>query len=67
MRKIAVIGAMALLLGGCNSASRVFDSEISAINRQTEVLREQNRVLARIAVSLEKIEKHRAERMQNAK
>jgi hypothetical protein len=36
----------------------VFDSEISAIDRQSDVLREQNRILERIAVTLDKIEKN---------
>ena len=42
-----------ILLSGCNNATRIFDSEISAINRQTEVLEKQNRILERIATALE--------------
>ena len=41
------------MLAGCNDATRVFDSEISALNRQTEVLKEQNKILERIATALE--------------
>ena len=52
-----IIAIAMLALAGCNNAARVFDSEISAINRQSEVLREQNRMLERIAIALEKIEK----------
>lgn len=54
MRKLAYIAPIALVLAGCNNATRLFDSEIAAINRQTEVLREQNRILERIAAALEK-------------
>lgn len=43
-----------LLISGCNDATRVFDSEISAINRQTEVLQQQNQILERIAAALAK-------------
>lgn len=42
-------------------AMRVFDSEIFAIDRQSEVLREQNRILERIATALEKIENEKGE------
>ena len=42
-----------ILLVGCNDATSIFDSEISAINRQTEVLEKQNRILERIATALE--------------
>ncbi len=56
-----IIAIAMLALAGCNKAARVFDSEISAINRQNEVLREQNRVLERIAIALEKIEKAEGE------
>lgn len=52
-----IIAIAVLALAGCNQAARVFDSEIGAINRQNEVLREQNRMLERIAIALEKIEK----------
>jgi hypothetical protein len=45
-------------LAGCNDAARVFDSEISATDRQSEVLREQNRILEKIAATLDKIEKN---------
>lgn len=48
-----------ILLAGCNNATRIFDSEISAINRQTKVLEKQNRILERIATALEK---HAAEK-----
>lgn len=41
------------MLAGCNDTTRVFDSEISALNRQTEVLKEQNKILERIATALE--------------
>ena len=58
---IYIIPATILLLAGCNNAARVFDSEISAINRQSEVLREQNRILERIAIALERIEKTKGE------
>jgi hypothetical protein len=42
-----------MLIAGCNDVKRTFDSEISAINRQTEVLKYQNRILERIALALE--------------
>lgn len=42
-----------ILLVGCDSETRIFDSDVSAINRQTEVLKKQNRVLERIATALE--------------
>ena len=59
MIKLIYIMPIAMLaLAGCNDAKRVFDSEISAIDRQSEVLREQNRILEKIAVTLEKIEKN---------
>ena len=44
------------MLAGCNDATRVFDSEISALNRQTKVLEEQNIILERIATAIEKQE-----------
>lgn len=57
MRRIAYLAPVALaMLAGCNEANRVFDSEISAINRQTEAINEQNRILERIAAALEKTE-----------
>lgn len=57
MTKLIYIMPIAMLaLAGCNNATRMFDSEISAIDRQGEVLREQNRILERIATALEKIE-----------
>ena len=50
MKKLIYIMPIAMLaLAGCNDVTRVFDSEISAIDRQTEVLREQNRILEKIA------------------
>jgi len=52
MKKIIII-AFAIMLAGCNNMSRTFDSEISAINRQTKVLQEQNRILERIATAIE--------------
>jgi hypothetical protein len=59
MTKLIYIMPIAMLaLAGCNNATCVFDSEISAINRQSEVLREQNRILERIAATLDKIEKN---------
>ena len=58
---IYIIPSTILLLAGCNNATRVFDSEISAINRQSEVLREQNRILKRIAIALERTEKTKGE------
>lgn len=54
MKKLICLVPIAMLLAGCNDATRVFDSEISAINRQTEVMKEQNRILERIAVVFEK-------------
>ena len=41
------------MLAGCNEGTRMFDSEISALDRQTEVLKEQNKILERIATALE--------------
>lgn len=56
MTKLIYITSIAMLaLAGCNNATRMFDSEISAIDRQSEVLKEQNRILERIATALEKI------------
>lgn len=56
MTKLIYIMPIAMLaLAGCNNATRVFDSEIAAINRQTEVLKEQNKILVRIAKAIEKI------------
>lgn len=54
MKYIIVIAALAL--AGCNDTTRVFDSEISALNRQTKVLEAQNAILERIATALEKQE-----------
>lgn len=54
MKRILCLTTIVLLIAGCNKATRVFDSEISAIDRQTEVLREQNRILERIATAIEK-------------
>lgn len=48
------VAAMMLAAGGCNKCTRLFDSEISAIDRQTQVIEEQNRLLDRIARALEK-------------
>lgn len=57
MKRLIYLAPIALMLScGCNQATRVFDSEIAAINRQTEVLKEQNRILKRIATALEKQE-----------
>lgn len=57
MKKLIYIAPIALIMvAGCNDATRVFDSEIAAINRQTEVLKEQNKILERIAAALEKQE-----------
>lgn len=59
MTKLVCIMPIAMLaLAGCNNTRRVFDSEISAIDRQSEVLKEQNRILERIAATLDKIEKN---------
>lgn len=59
MRKLMYIVPVAMVaLAGCNDAARVFDSEISATDRQSEVLREQNRILEKIAATLDKIEKN---------
>ena len=59
MTKLIYIMPIAMLaLAGCNDATRMFDSEISAINRQSEVLKEQNRILEKIVVTLDKIEKN---------
>ena len=58
MKKLIYIAPIALMMvAGCNNATRVFDSEIAAINRQTEVLKEQNKILERIATALEKQER----------
>lgn len=54
VKRLILIVSIAMTISGCNNATRVFDSEISAINRQTEVLREQNHILERIAAVLEK-------------
>lgn len=51
-----IVAIAALVLVGCNNATRVFDSEISALNRQTKVLEAQNAILERIATALEKQE-----------
>ena len=57
MKKLMYLAPIALaMLAGCNQTTRVFDSEISAIDRQTEVLKEQNKILERIATALEKQE-----------
>ena len=57
MKKLMYLAPIALImLAGCNDTTRVFDSEISAINRQTEVLKKQNEILERIAAALEKKE-----------
>lgn len=53
MKRIIYIAPIALMLAGCNDMARTFDSEIGAIDRQTKVLQEQNRILERIAVVLE--------------
>lgn len=59
MRKLMYIAPVAMIaLAGCNNATRMFDSEISAIDRQSEVLKEQNRILEKIAATLDKIEKN---------
>ena len=42
-----------ILLVGCDSETCIIDSDVSAINRQTEVLKKQNRILERIATALE--------------
>lgn len=62
MKKLIYIAPIAMLaLVGCNDVTRVFDSEISAIDRQSNVLLEQNRILKRIATALEKIENEKGE------
>lgn len=62
MTKLVYIMPIAMLaLAGCNDTGRMFDSEISAIDRQSEVLREQNRILERIATALEKIKNKKGE------
>lgn len=49
-----IVAIAALVLVGCNNTTRIFDSEISALNRQTKVLEAQNAILERIATALEK-------------
>ena len=57
MKRLACVASIALaMLSGCNDAARVFDSEISALNRQTKVLENQNLILDRIATALERQE-----------
>lgn len=57
MTKLTYLMPLAmLLLAGCNDTKRIFDSEISAIDRQSKVLKEQNRILERIATILEETE-----------
>ena len=57
MIRLVCLASIALtMLAGCNDATRVFDSDISALNRQTKVLEEQNIILERIARALEKQE-----------
>lgn len=62
MKKLIYIAPIAILaLAGCSKAASIFDSEIYAIDRQSEVLKEQNRILERIATALEKIENEKGE------
>lgn len=66
MKKLMYLAPIALtMLAGCNQTTRVFDSEISAIDRQTEVLKEQNKILERIAAALEKQEGGGGLRIEN--
>lgn len=63
MKKLMCLALIVLaMLAGCNQTTRVFDSEISAINRQTEVLKEQNKILEKIAAALESMKETRNER-----
>ena len=50
---ICFITIIMLMFTGCNQTTRVFDSEIAALNRQTQVLAQQNQILKRIAIALE--------------
>ena len=60
MKKLMYIVSVAMVaLAGCDDTRRVFDSEIYATDRQSEVLREQNRILEKIAETLDKIEKNK--------
>lgn len=63
MKKLLICSIpMAMVaLAGCNKAMRIFDSEISAIDRQTKELREQNKKLERIVIALEKIAEAKGE------
>jgi len=59
VKKLMFIVPVAMVaLAGCDDTRRVFDSEIYATDRQSEVLREQNRILEKIAETLDKIEKN---------
>ena len=56
MKRFVCLASIALMmLAGCNDSNRLFDSEISALNRQTKVLEKQNLILERIAAALEKL------------
>jgi hypothetical protein len=54
MKYLTII--LCLLVVGCNDSQRMFDSEIGAIRDQTEVIKEQNLILKRIAKALERKE-----------
>ena len=57
MIRLLYLALIALtMLAGCDDANCVFDTGISALNRQTKVLEKQNIILERIATTLEKQE-----------
>ena len=64
MKKFILAAIAAFMFAGCNDATRVFDSEIPAINRQTETLvhltetqQLQTKALIEIAKALQAIKK----------
>lgn len=56
MKKILICSISMVLLAVAGCSDGWIDTEISAIDRQANVLREQNAILGRIAAALEKIE-----------
>ncbi len=53
-KTMLVLGMVILTMSSCSKLSKVTDSEIDAIRDQTEVLKEQNKILESIVIELKK-------------
>lgn len=55
MKKILILAIAVIGLSSCNDTTRVFDSEVSAIRDQTDMIEAQNKLIGQQNVILGKI------------